>query len=184
MDKIYITANELLLDSFTLARLVHDSGFSADFVVGVWRGGTPIAIALQEYFSVQGVKCDHISVRTSSYTGIAQQNQHVNVAGLEYLINNLGPHSKLLLVDDVFDSGRSLSAIIDALAHSPAAVSRENIRCACVWYKPANSKSDISPDYYLHQSDKWLVFPHELAGLSDEEITQFKPDIAAIIANR
>ena len=48
LSKTYITADELLLDSFRLGVQIHNSGFKPDFIVGVWRGGTPVGIAIQE----------------------------------------------------------------------------------------------------------------------------------------
>ena len=45
-----------------------------------------------------------------------------------------------------------------------------NVRIATPWYKPNNNQTSLKPDYYLHETDKWIVFPHELAGLSMQEI--------------
>ena len=42
MDKIYISADELLIDSFKLAKKIYESGFQPQFIVGVWRGGAPV----------------------------------------------------------------------------------------------------------------------------------------------
>ena len=39
-----------------------------------------------------------------------------------------------------------------------------------LWYKPNNNQTSLKPDYYLHETDKWIVFPHDLAGLSMQEI--------------
>ncbi|MFT7532705.1 MAG: hypothetical protein ACI9FD_003738, partial [Gammaproteobacteria bacterium] len=47
--------------------------------------------------------------------------------------------------------------------------------------KPNNNKTDRVPDFYLHETDHWLVFPHELKGLSDEEINQNKGGVGDII---
>ena len=69
MDKYYITAQELLEDSFRLAHQVFESGYRPEFIIGIWRGGAPIGIAVQEYFEYKAVSTDHIAVRTSSYTG-------------------------------------------------------------------------------------------------------------------
>ena len=73
IDKIYISANELLSDSFKLGVQIHNSGFRPDFIVGVWRGGTPVGIAIQEILSYLGNDTDHISIRTSSYQGLNKQ---------------------------------------------------------------------------------------------------------------
>jgi len=86
MQKTYISAQELLESSFKLAHAVYSDGFRPQFIVGIWRGGTPIGIAVQEYFEYKGVNTDHISVRTSSYYGINKQSKKIRVHGLHYLI--------------------------------------------------------------------------------------------------
>ena len=55
---------------------------------------------------------------------------------------------------------------------------------ATVYFKPGNNRTDRRPDYYIHETDKWLVFPHELKGLTPEEIALNKPEIAQIIQGR
>ena len=84
-EKIYITAQELLNDSFELGIRIFKSGFRPSFIVGVWRGGTPVGIAVQEILDHLGVKTDHIAIRTSSYFGIDKQKKRVRVHGLEYV---------------------------------------------------------------------------------------------------
>ena len=39
------------------------------------------------------------------------------------------------------------------------------------------------PDYYIHETDQWLVFPHELQGLSMDEIRANKPELDSLIKN-
>jgi hypoxanthine phosphoribosyltransferase len=180
MDKKFITAQQLLEDSFRVAAKVYEDGFRPQFIVGIWRGGAPIGIAVQEYFDYKEVETDHIAVRTSSYYGINQQNKEIKVHGLHYIIENANADDGLLIVDDVFDSGRSIEALIKQLK----LLSRNNmptdVRIACPWYKPKNSKVDIIPDYYIHESEEWLVFPHELSGLTPDEIANGKTDLANI----
>jgi len=81
----------------------------------------------------------------------------------------------MLLVDDVFDSGRSLEAVIATLKRRCRRNLPDNIRIATVYYKPARNRSALAPDYFLHATDSWLVFPHEIQGLTREEILQHKP---------
>ena len=52
VDKVYITAQALLEDSFRLAHLIYEDGFHPQFIIGIWRGGTPVGIAVQEYFEL------------------------------------------------------------------------------------------------------------------------------------
>ncbi len=170
MEKHYITANALLLDSFKLAELIFQRGFYPDFIVGVWRGGAPVGIAVQEYLQCMGVNSDHIAIRTSSYLGIDKQDIDVKVYGLNYVIDNVSPEKTLLIVDDVFDSGRSVQAIIQEIHEKSGDNSPKTIKIACPWYKPKRNVTAIKPDYFVHATEKWLVFPHEINGLSMEEI--------------
>jgi hypoxanthine phosphoribosyltransferase len=178
MEKIYISAQELLEDSFRLASDIYDSGFRPHFIVGIWRGGTPVGIAVQEYLEYKKVETDHIAIRTSSYHGIDQHTKEIRVHGLHYIIENMNADDSLLIVDDVFDSGRSIKAVLDELSEKTRKNMPETVKIACPWYKPSRNATDIVPDYYIHETDSWLVFPHELNGLTDEEIKQEKPLLA------
>jgi hypothetical protein len=51
----------------------------------------------------------------------------------------------------------------------------EKIRIATVYYKPKRNRSTLVPDYYVKETDSWLVFPHEIQGLTREEILAHKP---------
>ena len=178
MEKIYLSANQLLSDSFKLAEKIYTSGFRPDFIVGVWRGGAPVGIAVQEYLDYVGVPTDHIAIRTSSYHGIDQQSYDVKVHGLHYIIDNINAEDNLLLVDDVFDSGRSMAAILAELKIKTRRNMPSNVRIACPWFKPLRNQTDLLPDYYVNETDKWLVFPHELKGLTPAEIAANKSDLA------
>ena len=81
-EKQFIKAQELLEDSFRLGLKVLDSGFKPDFIVGIWRGGTPVGIAVQELLEHNGIASDHIAIRTSSYEGIEQRGKRIRVHGL------------------------------------------------------------------------------------------------------
>ncbi|HNJ47986.1 MAG TPA: phosphoribosyltransferase family protein, partial [Novosphingobium sp.] len=115
VEKTYLTADRLLEDSYRLANAIIDSGFRPTHLVGIWRGGAPVGIAVQELLAYNGIEADHIAVRTSSYAGIDEQRE-VRVYALGYLIDTLGPDDRLLVIDDVFDSGRSIEAFIRELA--------------------------------------------------------------------
>lgn len=168
-------------DSFRLAAKVYDDGFKPDFIIGIWRGGAPIGIAVQEYFEYKNTPTDHIAVRTSSYYGINKQSKEIKVHGLHYLIENANADDRLLIVDDVFDSGRSVDALIKQINKLMRLNTPKDMRIATPWYKPANNKTDIVPDYFVNQSNEWLVFPHELSGLSDEEIREGKSELSDIM---
>ncbi len=179
IEKTYIDAQQLLVDSYELGLQVLESDFVPNYIVGVWRGGAPVGIAIQELLSYCGVKTDHIAIRTSHYTGLNQTADSVLVHGLHYLIENLNADDQVLIVDDVFDSGRSIQQIISELK-TKCRRNTPTFRVATPYFKPANNQTDLLPDFYLHTTEDWLVFPHELDGLSEEEILRDKPGIAEI----
>jgi hypoxanthine phosphoribosyltransferase len=175
MEKLFISANSLLSDSMELARRVVASGFRPTFLVAMWRGGAPIGIAVQEVLEYYSIEVDHIAIRTSSYIGIDTQAKTVRVHAIDYLVSRLTAEDKLLLVDDVFDSGRSLEAAIAELKARCRRNFPEQYRIATVYYKSSRNRSSLLPDYYVLDTDKWLVFPHELVGLTKQEILEHKP---------
>jgi len=182
-DKIYITAEDLLIDSFRLGAEIINSGFEPNFIIGVWRGGTPVGIAVQELLDYHGFKTDHIAIRTSSYRGIGDRGDSVMVHGLGYLIRKINAEDRLLIVDDVYDSGLSVKAVLDTLSARARKNTPNDIRIATPWFKPGNNKSGRIPDYYLHETERWLVFPHELDGVIKEELIENKPGIESIFSS-
>ncbi len=182
MNKTYLSANDLLLDSFQLGADIFNSGFRPTMLAGVWRGGTSVAIAVHEILDYLGVKMAHMAIQTISYTGIAQQESNIKVSGLDQIIDNSVPADQLLIVDDVFDTGRSLEAILDALKNRMDNKLPQEIRIATPWFKPKNNrtKNNLIPDFYLHETEDWLVFPHELDGLTQEEIFNGKPGLEEV----
>ena len=177
MDKLFIQADELLSDSFKLAWQVFESGYRPNYIIGVWRGGAPIGIAVQEFLDVLGVPSDHIAIRTSHYTGIGERDNTVQVYGLNYIIKQVESEDSLLIVDDVHDTGISIQKIIIDL-QTACKKNTPEIKVATPYFKPKKNKTDRKPDFYIHETEKWLVFPHELEGLSMDEITEFKPELS------
>ena len=180
MEKLYVSAEELLRASYELAWQVYESGFRPDYIVGIWRGGAPVGIAVQEFFDLMGVASDHIAIRTSSYKGIAEREKTVQVYGLNYVIRQVESDNSLLMIDDVFDTGLSVQKVIEDLAKA-CKKNTPNIRIATPYYKPENNMTERTPDYFLYETSKWIVFPHELKGLSLEEIASNKPVLSGLI---
>ena len=180
MDKLFIQAEDLLRDSFKLAWQVYESGYRPNYIIGVWRGGAPIGIAVQEFLDVLGVPSDHIAIRTSHYKGIDERDNQVQVYGLNYVIKQVESEDSLLIVDDVHDTGISIQKIILDL-QTACKKNTPEIKVATPYFKPKKNKTDRKPDFYIHETEKWLVFPHELEGLSMDEIIQFKPELSELV---
>lgn len=179
--KRFIDAACLLEDSFRLGVKIHDSGFRPSFIVGIWRGGTPVGIAVQELLEFFGVHTDHISIRTSFYTGIDERDSGIRVHGMQYLVDTVNADDGLLIVDDVYDTGLSIDAVIGHLRSKARRNTPEDIRIATTYFKPKNNRTQRVPDFWVHEADEWLVFPHELRGLTAEEIREHKLGVGSFV---
>ncbi|MCH8248585.1 MAG: hypoxanthine phosphoribosyltransferase [Proteobacteria bacterium] len=185
MNQRFIAADDLLRDSFQLAANIYEAGFKPDFLVGLWRGGSAVGIAVQEGLDYLGTKTDHIAIRTS-YTGAPHYSQMVSKAesirvhGLQYLLENLNAHHSLLIVDDVYSTGSSVNAVIKQLAKKTRRNLPQDIRIATVWYRPT-AKTLRTPEYFVHETRDWLVLPYELSGFSLDELRENRPAMAGLI---
>jgi hypoxanthine phosphoribosyltransferase len=174
MNKTILTAQELLEDSFRLGLKVLESGFEPTLIIAIWRGGTPVGMAVQEILAYCGVESDHIAIRTSSYVGVDQRGA-VAVHGLNYIIKKICHDDRVLIVDDVFDTGNTIVAVIEELRRRARDNTPADIRVAVPWFKPTRNETDVVPDYYLHETAAWLVFPHELDALTPDEMRKARP---------
>ena len=86
----------------------------------------------------------------------------------------------MLIVDDVHDTGVSVDQIINDIKKACKKNTPE-IKVATPYFKPNNNETSRTPDYFLHETDQWLVFPHELEGLSAKEIAENKPEHSSLI---
>ena len=185
MAKRFVGADELLRDSFRLAADIAASGFEPDFLVGLWRGGSAVGIAVQEGLDYLGIPTDHIAIRTSyrgepSYHEMVEKADSIRVHGLQYLLETLCAHHSLLIVDDVYSSGSSVKAVVDQLAAKTRRNLPHDIRVASVWYRPTERTTRV-PDFYVHETQEWLVLPYELSGLSLAELRENRPELGDIL---
>ncbi len=179
MKKVVLTAQDLLEDSFRLGMDILESGFEPTILIAIWRGGTPVGMAVQELLSYCGVETDHIAIRTSSYRGVDERGTVV-VHGLNYIIKKVRYEDRLLIVDDVFDTGNTFAAVLAELKARARANMPADVRIAAPWYKPARNETKLEPDYCLHKTEDWLVFPHELDAFEPAEMREHIPDAADI----
>lgn len=186
LKKRFIQEQDLLEDSYRLAVQIYHSGFRPDFIVGVWRGGSTVGIYVQECLQYLGVETDHIAIRTS-YRGVDDylkklaSGDIIRTHGLQYLFENLNAEDALLVVDDVYSTGRNVAAVIDRLEQKTRRNMPQDIRIAVPYYKPEHNRQSRAPDYYLHEYDEWLVLPYELTGLSSEDIAENKAWVKPIL---
>jgi hypoxanthine phosphoribosyltransferase len=152
MEKLHVDYAQYhsLIDQ--VVRAVKGSGFQPDVVLGVSRGGLFLADGLS-----RSLRKPMAVIAASSYCGNAgtEQGELKVSASIATVVPVTG---KVLLVDDLADSGHTLQALCAHLKHMCPHI--HELKTAVVWVKPS---SIFKPDYaaqYL-ESDVWIVQPFE-----------------------
>lgn len=185
---LHIHADDLLLDGFRLGRRVYESGFRPKHAISIWRGGTPIGLAVDAYFRFQGLNVHHTAVATSSYVAIGEQSDVV-VKGLEHLTRSVCREDGLLIIDDVYETGRTIQKIVEVLRARARRNAPEDIRVAVVHRKTRSDQYDGLPVMSLEEIDDkvWIDYPHEISDLVNHEdpddrlILEKSPEIHEIL---
>jgi len=187
MNKSFLDEQTLIEDSFRLGVKIFESEFKPTFIVGLWRGGSSVGIYVQECLQTLGIETNHISVRTS-YRGQPSYQEMINnpvsdirVHGMRYLTENLNIEDSLLIVDDVFSTGKNINAVISRLRLGLRRNMPKDTRVATLYQRPSYRTVDINPDFILHETEDWLVFPYEMSGLSLNEINTHKPFLGSYL---
>ncbi|MEM7098030.1 MAG: hypoxanthine phosphoribosyltransferase [Pseudomonadota bacterium] len=186
MTKIFVDESEHILDGYRLGTQIYASGFRPSFIVGLWRGGSTVGIVVQECLATLGVETDHIALRTSyegraEYESTAKLNRQIRVHGKQYLLESMNCDDRLLIVDDVFSSGRHTRAVIDALKRGLKRNMPGDVRVASIWLRGPTGSEESEPDFYLHTTRDWVVLPFEVQGLSAAEMDAHKPYLKQLL---
>lgn len=188
MSKEFISYNQVRNDALKLAHRIHTDGFVPDVVYVSLRGGAYLGNVISEYF--KAVRKDnrpvfYAAVVARSYTDVRQCEQ-VRVDGWTYSPEYLRNGDKVLLVDDIYDSGRTINHLANVILEK--GVPRKDLKIAVHDYKIVRYRGEplpIVPDYWcrLHdiqkpEDERWIHYmSHELVGLTESELkTHYYPE--------
>lgn len=176
--KIYVTPDKLRLDSFKLAVNVVAGDFRPNQVLVLLRGAASIGNYVHELLSrVYGFKLGY-SVAITSRIPITD-GYYVNI---QALLPQFTTDTRLLIIDDIFDTGSTIDEMIRYLGR--VGLNESCIRTAVVDYKPGKNTTQRLPDYYVNESpnDTWIVYPHEISDVTDDAIPNvFGMDVANLL---
>jgi len=137
-------AYQLLIE---LAEKVRRSNYKPDLIVGISRGGWPPARVISDLLenpNIANIKAEfYLDLGRTSEEPIITQTISAPING-----------KKVLLVDDVADTGKTLKLVHDKLIEDGA----EDVKVATLYYKPW---SVFRPDFYMVETNVWVVFPWE-----------------------
>jgi uncharacterized protein len=130
-----------------LAEKVHSSGKRFDLVIGIARGGMPVAMVVSDHLDA---RIDFINVK--SYVGINERGTPRILSTLTDKITG----KNVLIVDDLVDQGDTMKVVEEYLSGQNPKL----LEVAVLFKKPWTK---FEPDYYLEVVDRWVVFPFELS---------------------
>tara|TARA_A100001011_G_scaffold362749_1_gene412067 strand:+ start:837 stop:1358 length:522 start_codon:yes stop_codon:yes gene_type:complete len=155
-DKLIIDWKEYNLTVEKLAIQIHESGYKPTMLIGIMRGGAPIIDVLSRLFKL---KCAYLAVESYSGEGIEnKQGELIFSREISSTVQDMG--GRLLLCDDLSDTGVTLEKSMAWLLNYPAIKNIETIKTAVLWKK---KDSTFEPDYCAQRLDgnPWIVQPFE-----------------------
>ena len=124
--------------------LIHQiKDFRPEAIVAVARGGLTLAHAMAEGLDIRDVQ----SIRTELYDGASKRDM-LRIFGE----CKLGDIKRVLVVDDISDSGDTLNAVMDYLA---CAFDEVEFKSATLFYK---TTSVYEPHFWINEADDWIDF--------------------------
>lgn len=170
-------------DAIKLADKVLKEGFVPDVIYTSLRGGAYMANVMSEYFklALKGKKpVLYAAVVARSYTDIHQSGK-IRIDGWTYSPEYLRAGDKILLVDDIYDTGRTLNYLVEVLMEH--GIPRDDIKIVVHDFKNFTYKDTlpIKPDYWCRKfdisspdDDRWIHYlSHELVGLTEKELEDY-----------
>lgn len=189
MNKEFLPYDTVRNNALRLAHKIYHEGFIPDVIYVSLRGGAYLGNIISEYFKVlrrgEGRPVYYAAVVARSYTDV-RQAERIMVEGWTYAPEHLRIGDKVLLVDDIFDSGRTINHLADIILQK--GIPRRDLKVAVHDYKYIFDKEEqlpIQPDYWcrkhelsVRDEDSWIHYmSHELVGLSREELERhYYPD--------
>jgi len=156
-----VTADSLFEDSKLLAAKVVESGWRPDAVFAIWRGGAFPAITLHECLRVAGIDARLYPVECKSYKRAGVAAPEAKWLHCSEIFAEIRPGWKILAVDDIFDTGRTIGSLSGIVRAAGA-----EMKSACVYFNRREGEGAARPDFFARETGgEWIVFPHELSGL-------------------
>jgi len=154
--------NEIYNACLELADQIKRSGFNPDVIVGVARGGWIPARILSDLLGNTYVA----SMKVEFYKGVAET---ANKPVVSQQVSAPVKGKRVLVVDDVADTGESLATVRQNLVNQGAS----EVKIATIHYKP---KSILRPEFYAKETSAWIVYPHERYEFVNNRVAKFKAE--------
>lgn len=192
MAKEFITCDMIRDAALKLVwKMYNEDGFVPDVIYDSLRGGAYMANVMSEFYKLLALKNNkqpvfYAAVVARSYSEVKCHAGHVDIDGWTYSPLKLQKGQKVLIVDDIFDTGMTVNALVKTVMES--GIPREDIKVAVYDYKVPLYKKEtplpIQPDYWCRkhilnspEDERWIHYTcHEFIGLTHDEVDEVYTD--------
>ncbi|MDR1867533.1 MAG: phosphoribosyltransferase [Treponema sp.] len=198
MEKEFLPYDVVRNNAFKLAHAIYHSDFIPDVIYVSLRGGAYIGNVISEYFKIvrtKGRPVYYAAVVARSYFNPGTP-ETIKVEGWTYSPDYLRVGDKVLLIDDIFDSGVTINFLANIILER--GIPRNDLKIAVHDYKYFYDKPEqqaIQPDFWcrkhtrsIYDDKQWIHYmSHELVGLTQDELEQHyfesDPELKAILTH-
>jgi uncharacterized protein len=184
MRKEFLPYDVVRNNGIKIAHRIYQDGFYPDVIYVSLRGGVYLGNIISEYFKILQRRARPVyyaAVVARSYTGV-KESEEVKVEGWTYSIDALRTGDKILFVDDIFDTGRTINHLANLFIEK--GIHRKDLKIVVHDYKYFYDRAEqlpFQPDYWcrkhelsVNEEDMWIHYcSHELIGLSPEELETY-----------
>jgi hypoxanthine phosphoribosyltransferase len=196
MKKEFLSYDTVRNNALKMAHRIFNDGFIPDVIYVSLRGGVYLGNIISEYFKFVQRRARPVyyaAVVARSYTGVHESDE-VKIEGWTYSTDALRTADKILLVDDIFDSGRTINHLAKLIMDK--GIARKDLKVAVHDYKFFTDKADqfpVQPDYWCRKHELtakdeplWIHYSsHELIGLTQAELEEHyykhDPDLREVL---
>ncbi|MCL2295032.1 MAG: phosphoribosyltransferase [Spirochaetes bacterium] len=186
MKKLFLPYTTVRNNSIKLAHKIYKDGFLPDIIYVSLRGGVYVGNVISEYFKIvqkNEKPVLYAAVTSHSYKNVMTNSKKIKIDGWTIPPEKLKKGDKILFVDEIFDSGRSINHLCNIIL--AAGINRSDLKVAVHDYKYFVNYSNnlpIHPDYFCvkhtiedkEKDDVWIHYmSHELQGLTQEELEEY-----------
>lgn len=160
MEFLVVSWPSLHTETFELAQAIEESGEKFDLIVAIARGGLTISHMLSDF-----LRLPITSFTITSYHDLKQHSTPI----VTFRLGDELRGKRLLLVDDVSDTGKTFTRGVEYLRE----VGAENVRTVALFVKP---HTEFTPDYHGREVSEWVVFPYDMRETVEALVKKFRAE--------
>ena len=176
VEKVFLTGHQDFDLSRKLVRMIYDDGFFPNVIIGIWKGGTPVAITIHDSF--KALARFHSFQEPRYHNAVkAESDGYVHIKNMGTVLGEVRDNDRVLIVGNVSKGGSTIDAIVEGLRSN----GKTNLDIHSAVQVFRRHQQGKRPDYVAMDAEQPVIFPYQLDHLTDDEIEQHRPEVAGFL---